>query len=109
MLSILFLIAGLAWAQTADIIVENANIYTVDTALPRATAVAVRGDRIAAVGQDLSAYAAFEERSKGSLTPGKLADFVMLSRDIMQVPPREILSTRVLMTVLGGEVVYQSR
>jgi predicted amidohydrolase YtcJ len=52
------------------------------------------------------AYAAFEEKSKGSLVPGKLADFVMLSGDIMQVPPSEILQTRVKMTVVGGEIVY---
>ena len=52
------------------------------------------------------AYAAFEEKSKGSLVPGKLADFVMLSGDIMQVPPAEILKTRVKMTVVGGEIVY---
>ena len=54
-------------------------------------------------------YAAFEEHSKGSLSPGKWADFVMLSRDIMQVAASEILSARVLMTVLGGEVVYQAQ
>ena len=52
------------------------------------------------------AYAAFEEDRKGSLAPGKLADFVMLSQDIMTVPAPEILKTRVVMTVLGGEVVY---
>jgi predicted amidohydrolase YtcJ len=52
------------------------------------------------------AYAAFEEKAKGSLEPGKLADFVLLSRDIMKVPPAEILKTEVRMTVLGGEVVY---
>jgi len=52
------------------------------------------------------AYAAFEEDSKGSLEPGKAADFVMLSRDIMQIPPAEILKTRVTMTVAAGEVVY---
>jgi predicted amidohydrolase YtcJ len=52
------------------------------------------------------AYAAFEEDSKGSLAAGKLADFVMLSADIMEIPPREILKTRVTMTVVGGEVVY---
>jgi predicted amidohydrolase YtcJ len=52
------------------------------------------------------AYAAFEEKSKGSLTPGKLADFVMLSEDITTIPANEILNTRVVMTVLGGEVVY---
>jgi len=52
------------------------------------------------------AYAAFEERSKGSLTPGKLADFVVLSDDIMRIPPAQILKTRVTMSVVGGEVVY---
>jgi len=52
------------------------------------------------------AYAAFEEKTKGSLTPGKVADFVVLSRDIMRVPAKEILSTRVRMTVVGGEIVY---
>jgi len=52
------------------------------------------------------AFAAFEEGSKGSLAVGKLADFVVLSADIMRVPPREILNARVTMTVVGGEVVY---
>ena len=52
------------------------------------------------------AYAAFEEDRKGSLAPGKLADFVMLSADIMTIPPRQIPATRVQMTVVGGEVVY---
>ncbi len=54
------------------------------------------------------AYAAFQEDVTGSLGPGKLADFVMLSRDIMRIAPREILETRVLMTVLGGEIVYRA-
>ena len=52
------------------------------------------------------AYAAFEENAKGSLEPGKIADFVMLSDDIMRIPPSEILKTRVTMTVVAGEVVY---
>jgi predicted amidohydrolase YtcJ len=52
------------------------------------------------------AYAAFEEKQKGSLEPGKLADFVMLSRDIMTIPATEILSTRVKMTVVAGEIVF---
>lgn len=52
------------------------------------------------------AYAAFEEKSKGSLVTGKLADFVVLSRDILRVPAREVLSARVLMTVVGGEILY---
>jgi predicted amidohydrolase YtcJ len=52
------------------------------------------------------AYAAFEEKIKGSLEPGKLADFVLLSDDITRIPPAEILKTHVAMTVVGGEVVY---
>jgi predicted amidohydrolase YtcJ len=52
------------------------------------------------------AYAAFEENLKGSLTPGKMADFVVLSRDIMRIDAREIPSARVTLTVLGGEAVY---
>jgi len=52
------------------------------------------------------AYAAFEEKTTGSLAPGKLADFVVLSQDIMRIPPPEILKTRVTMTVVGGEIVY---
>ena len=53
------------------------------------------------------AYASFTEGVQGSLTPGKYADFVVLSQDIMSVAPDRILDTRVLMTVLGGQVVYQ--
>ena len=55
------------------------------------------------------AYAAFEEKQKGSLEPGKLADFVMLSQDIMKVPDGDLLKTRVTMTVLGGEAVYTEK
>ena len=53
------------------------------------------------------AHAAFTEDVSGSLTPGKYADFVVLSQDVMSVAPERILDTQVLMTVLGGRVVYQ--
>ena len=53
------------------------------------------------------AYAAFQERIMGSLTPGKLADFVILDRDIMTVPERDILGTAVLSTYIGGKSVYE--
>ena len=52
------------------------------------------------------AYAAFEEEEKGTIEVGKLADFTVLSRDIMQVPAPEILQTRNEMTVIGGEILY---
>jgi predicted amidohydrolase YtcJ len=54
-----------------------------------------------------NAYAAFEEKEKGSLTPGKLADIVVLSRNIMTIPEDEIPTTRVDLTMLGGKVRYQ--
>ena len=54
-----------------------------------------------------NAYAAFEERLKGSLEVGKLADITVLSRDIMTIPEDEIPSTDVVYTIVGGKVVFQ--
>ena len=54
------------------------------------------------------AYAAFEENDKGSIEVGKLADFTVLSQDIMKIPKPEILNTRCAMTIVGGEIVYTS-
>ncbi len=54
-----------------------------------------------------AAYAAFEENIKGSLEPGKLADMVVLSQDVMTIDPAKILETRVELTILGGAVVYE--
>ncbi len=53
-----------------------------------------------------AARAAFEEDLKGTLTPGKLADIVILSQDITTVEEAEILETEVLQTIIGGELVY---
>ena len=53
-----------------------------------------------------NAYAAFEEKLKGSLEAGKLADITVLSRDIMTIPEDEILATDVVYTVVGGKVVF---
>lgn len=55
-----------------------------------------------------AAYASGEEMIKGTLTPGKLADMVVLSRDITACPAEEILSTRVEVTILGGQIVYRA-
>src|SRR5438067_1612157 len=56
-----------------------------------------------------AAYAAFEENDKGSIEVGKLADFTVLSADIMKIPGPEILKTHCEMTVIGGEIVYGDR
>ncbi len=56
-----------------------------------------------------AAYAAFEEQQKGSLEAGKLADFVVIDRDIMTCEPGEIAGTKVLVTVIGGERVYEAK
>lgn len=56
-----------------------------------------------------AAYAAFEEKSKGSIEAGKLADLTVLSADIMKIPEPEILKTSCVMTVIGGEVVYEKK
>jgi predicted amidohydrolase YtcJ len=53
------------------------------------------------------AYAAFQETTKGSIEPGKFADFVVLSDDIMRIAPARIPTARVTMTVVNGKVVYQ--
>jgi predicted amidohydrolase YtcJ len=53
------------------------------------------------------AYAAFEERDKGSIAPGKLADLVVLSKDILAIPEEEIPSARVTRTIIGGKVVFE--
>ncbi|MHC4661385.1 MAG: amidohydrolase [Planctomycetota bacterium] len=54
-----------------------------------------------------AAHAAFEEKIKGSLEAGKLADFTVLSKNIMTCKPAEILKTECLMTVIGGEIVFE--
>ena len=53
------------------------------------------------------AYAAFQEGILGSITPGKLADITVLSKDIMSVPEDEILETEILYTIVGGKVLYK--
>ncbi|HUF66088.1 MAG TPA: amidohydrolase [Gemmatimonadaceae bacterium] len=55
-----------------------------------------------------AAYAEFTEREKGSLEVGKLADMVLLDRDITRVPPETIRDARVLLTVVGGRVVHEA-
>ena len=55
-----------------------------------------------------SAFAEFQEKEKGTIAPGKLADLVIVSRDIFQIDPNEIEKTRVVMTIMDGRVVYEA-
>lgn len=55
------------------------------------------------------AYASFEEDIKGSLEPGKLADIVILSDNLFEMPPNGIREVEVLMTILGGNEIYRSQ
>ncbi len=55
------------------------------------------------------AHAAFEEKLRGTIEYGKLADFTILSADIMKIPAAEILKTRCVMTVINGEIVYEAK
>jgi predicted amidohydrolase YtcJ len=56
-----------------------------------------------------SAYAEFQEKGKGTITAGKLADLVVLSRDIFKIDAKEIEKTTVVMTIVDGRVVYEKR
>jgi predicted amidohydrolase YtcJ len=55
------------------------------------------------------AFAEFEEKEKGKLAPGMLADFVVLDRDVTSVAPQKLLGTQVLRTVVGGKTVYEAK
>jgi len=55
------------------------------------------------------AYAAFEENLRGSIQVGKLADLTVLSADIMKIPEMDILKTRCVMTVIGGNIVFEAK
>jgi predicted amidohydrolase YtcJ len=116
-----FLNAGVAIANGSDFPVEEADplrgFYAAVTRqdpagnppggfLPKEKLTRVEALRSWTLG---GAYAAFEEKDKGTLEPGKLADFVVLSKDIMTIPADEILKTKVLMTVVGGQTVYQAK
>ena len=54
-----------------------------------------------------SAYASFEEKTKGTIEVGRLADVVVLSRNLLEIEPAELLDTEVLFTIAGGRVVYE--
>jgi predicted amidohydrolase YtcJ len=56
-----------------------------------------------------SAYAEFQEKEKGTIEPGKLADLAVLSQDIFSVPIPELPKTESIMTIVGGKVIYEAK
>lgn len=54
-----------------------------------------------------AAYASFEEEIKGSLSPGKLADFVVLGKNLLSIQPEKIKDVKVIATYTGGEIVHE--
>ena len=54
-----------------------------------------------------AAYASYEENEKGSLETGKLADFVMIDRDLTTIAPEAIRDAKVVLTVVGGKAVFE--
>jgi predicted amidohydrolase YtcJ len=55
-----------------------------------------------------AAYASFEENIKGSIKPGKLADFVILDKNLFEINPADIRNVKILRTSVGGEFVYSA-
>ncbi|MFC2051205.1 amidohydrolase [Chloroflexota bacterium] len=112
-----FLNSGLIVAASSDspIVPDNplVGIYAAVTRQAESGQQLLPGERISA-SQALAmytinaAYASFEEDIKGSITPGKLADVVLLSDDLTKVPPERIKDIKVEMTIIGGEVVWEA-
>ncbi len=55
-----------------------------------------------------AAFAGHREKTEGSIEPGKLADLIVLDRDLFKIEPNQIAGTEVLLTMVGGKVVYQA-
>jgi len=56
-----------------------------------------------------TAYANFEEKIKGSIEVGKFADLVVLSKNLQLNPPKELLTTEVVYTIVNGKIVYERK
>src|SRR5438309_12044633 len=80
---------------------ERGGVLTPDERLTREQAI-----RLYTIN---SAYLHHEEKEKGSLEVGKLADLILIDRNILDCPVNDIRETRVLMTIVGGKVVYERK
>jgi predicted amidohydrolase YtcJ len=113
-----FLDAGVPLAFGTDYPVEPIapfrGVYAGVTRMNEAGTMSFHPEQKLTIGETLyaytqgSAYAEFAEGWKGKLAPGYVADFVVLDRDLTTIAPHEILGTKVLRTVVGGETVHHS-
>lgn len=78
----------------------------IQAAVNRAGAEAIPVDEAISFYTGNAAYASFDEDAKGTITPGKLADLVILEQDPGKVPPSKITEIRVLTTIVGGRVLH---
>lgn len=108
---------GVPVAGSSDApVTSHAPLFGIEQALTRATiegqvcGADERVDLTTAIRMHTinGAYASFEEHLKGSLEPGKLADLVVLAEDLARVPATGLRHVGVLMTVVGGQVVYEA-
>jgi predicted amidohydrolase YtcJ len=109
---------GVKFASGSDFPVENPNpIWGFYSAIARQDHVGIPGggwfpeqrmtrEEALATWTEGGAYAAFEEKTKGMLAPGMVADFVFLDGDIMKIPAAQVWKVRVTKTVLNGEIVF---
>jgi len=101
--------AGLIVVGSSDCPVEPlAPLLGIEAAVSRQGPEALRAEDAIALYTRNAAYASFEENVKGSLTPGKYADLVVLERDPRKVPPSDISKIAVVITMVGGKMVYRS-
>ena len=114
-----FLDHGVTLAFGTDYPVESINpmrgLYSAVTRMNEAGTQTFHPEQKLTIGQAIyaytqaSAFAQFEEKRKGILAPSYLADIVVLDHDLTKATPQEILHTKVLRTIVGGETVYLAR
>jgi predicted amidohydrolase YtcJ len=101
--------AGLMVVGSSDCPVEPLTpLSGIGAAVDRQGPEALRVEDAVALYTRNAAYASFEENLKGSITPGKYADLVILERDPRKISPSKISEIAVLMTMVGGKIVYRS-
>jgi len=91
----------------------NGHIITMDEENPVVEAMAVKGEKIRSLGEISALKDAYPDADvvdlKGkTVMPGMLADFIVISHDVRTVEPKQLLSTKVLQTYVGGRLVYDS-